>query len=65
MANITGEMTINEVINKHPETMKVFNKRNVDSCCGGAQSLKVVAAVAGVDLDALLAELTAAAGKKS
>lgn len=35
MATITGNMVINDVIKKHPQTIKVFNDYKVDSCCGG------------------------------
>lgn len=64
MAAITENMTINDIIKKHPETMKVFNRHNVDSCCGGAQSVKAAAALGGVDLNRILAELNAAAHKR-
>ncbi|MBF0170365.1 MAG: DUF542 domain-containing protein [Nitrospinae bacterium] len=61
MPPITGEMTINDVIRRHPATMAVFNKYRVDSCCGGAQSVATAAAVGGADLPALLRDLNALA----
>ncbi len=56
---LTKEMTINDVIKKHPETMKVFNKFKVDSCCGGAESIETTAAVSGADVPKLMEELNA------
>jgi regulator of cell morphogenesis and NO signaling len=57
MATITEDMTINEVIKKHPETMGVFNDFKVDSCCGGGQSIAVTAAVAGANVPELITAL--------
>ena len=39
METITRDMVINDVIRKHPETIKVFNEYKVDSCCGGGASM--------------------------
>ncbi len=64
MPAITENMTINQVIKLHPETMKVFNKHKVDSCCGGAQTLTAAAAVAGADLRQLVVELNNVADSK-
>ncbi len=54
-------MSINEIIRKYPNTMGVFNRFNVDSCCGGARSLKSVAEEDRVDLRALIDALNEAA----
>jgi regulator of cell morphogenesis and NO signaling len=62
MALVTADMTINEVVQKYSASMKVFNQHNVDSCCGGAQSIKAAAALSGTNLDKLLADLNAAVG---
>ncbi len=51
---ITPEMSINEIIRKYPNTMGVFNRFNVDSCCGGARSLKSVAEEDKVNLQELI-----------
>lgn len=65
MALVTAEMTINDVVKKYPATMKVFNQYNVDSCCGGAQSIKAAAELNGANLGKLMADLnTAASGGK-
>lgn len=63
MALVTADMTINEVVQKYSPSMKVFNQYNVDSCCGGAQTIKAAAALSGANLDKLLADLNTAAGK--
>lgn len=57
MSVITEQMTINEVVAKYPQTMKVFNKHNVDSCCGGAQSIATTAAVSNANIPALMKDL--------
>jgi regulator of cell morphogenesis and NO signaling len=62
MALVTADMTINEVVQKYSASMKVFNQHNVDSCCGGAQTLKAAAALSGANLDKLLADINAAVG---
>ncbi len=54
---ITLEMSINDIIRKHPNTMGVFNRFNVDSCCGGARSLRVVAEEDKLDLQELIKAL--------
>ncbi len=60
MATITKEMTINDVVRDYPETMKVFNKHKVDSCCGGAQSIATTASLSGADIPKLIEDLNAA-----
>ena len=54
---ITPDMSINDIIRKYPNTMGVFNRFNLDSCCGGARSLKVVAGEDKVDLQELIKAL--------
>ncbi len=61
--NITPDMTLNEVIRKYPSTMGVFNRFNVDSCCGGARTIRAMAAEDKVDVEAFIASLKEAAAK--
>lgn len=61
---ITKDMIINEVINKYPQTIAVFNKFNVDACCGGGQSIEKTATADKVDVDALLKALNEALAPK-
>lgn len=60
---ITGDMIINDVIKRYPKTIGIFNKFNVDSCCGGGQSIDKTAKTGGVNIEALLAALNEAAEK--
>ena len=56
-AEITADMTVNEIITQHPETVAVFQRLGIDSCCGGALPLAEVARKHRLDFIALLAEL--------
>jgi iron-sulfur cluster repair protein YtfE (RIC family) len=60
METITRDMVINDVIRKHPETIKVFNEYKVDSCCGGGASIETTAKRDGIDVDPLVKALNAA-----
>ena len=57
METITRDMVINDVIKKHPETIKVFNEHKVDSCCGGGAPIETTAKRDGVDIDSLVKAL--------
>ncbi len=57
---ITRDMTINGVIKKYPQTIAVFNKFRVDSCCGGGQAIEKTATADGVDIEGLLQALNEA-----
>jgi regulator of cell morphogenesis and NO signaling len=65
METITKDMIINDVVNKYPETMKVFNDFKVDSCCGGGQSIATTAAVSNTNIPELMEELNKAVNKES
>jgi iron-sulfur cluster repair protein YtfE (RIC family) len=56
-AEITAEMTVNEIIAQRPQTLAVFNSHRIDSCCGGGLALAEVARRHRLDFIALLAEL--------
>lgn len=60
---ITGDMVINEVIQRYPWTLPVFHRLDVDSCCGGARTVAAMTREHGLELDAVLAELQAAAAE--
>ncbi|HJP19100.1 MAG TPA: DUF542 domain-containing protein [Nitrospinota bacterium] len=62
---ITEDMTINDVVTKHPETLKVFNDFKVDSCCGGAESIATTAAVSNVNIPELMEALNKEVKKDS
>lgn len=54
---ISRDTVINEIIKRYPETIAVFNRFRVDSCCGGGQSIEETASRDGVDVEALLQAL--------
>ncbi|MBI3601064.1 MAG: DUF542 domain-containing protein [Nitrospinae bacterium] len=64
MAEITKEMSINQVISKYPKTVGVFNRYNIDSCCGGYESLENAAKNKGIDIVELIEALNKAAEGK-
>lgn len=51
------DMTVNEVICLHPQTIGVFNRFGIDACCGGSQPIVEAAARDGADPVALMREL--------
>lgn len=61
--SITPDMSLNDVIRKYPTTIGVFNRFNIDSCCGGARSLRDMAAEDKVDLGVFIQALKEAAEK--
>jgi regulator of cell morphogenesis and NO signaling len=56
--NITPETTIGEVVKNNFRTAGVFEKYNLDFCCGGKKLLSVVCKEKGVDESELKNELT-------
>jgi iron-sulfur cluster repair protein YtfE (RIC family) len=60
---ITPDMTLNDVIRKYPSTMGIFNRFNVDSCCGGARTIKAMAEEDKVDVGVFIKALKEAATK--
>jgi regulator of cell morphogenesis and NO signaling len=53
-------LTINEIVARHPETIAVFNRFGMDTCCGGGVSVEEAARRDGLDLDQILAALRGA-----
>lgn len=60
MAQITREMTVNQVIKLYPGTIGVFNKFNIDACCGGNRSIEQAAKEDKADLEVLMMALNSA-----
>jgi regulator of cell morphogenesis and NO signaling len=58
---IDAGITVNEMLRLYPGTVSVLNAFGIDACCGGAASLDEAARRDGVDLNALLSALVAAA----
>jgi len=59
--DITSETTVGEVATKIPASMDVFERYNIDFCCGGQRLLTEVAAESGRSVGDLMAEITRAA----
>ncbi len=59
---ISAEMVINDAIKLHPDTLTVFHRYDIDTCCGGAETIAHAAMARGIDLEQLMAELEAVAG---
>jgi iron-sulfur cluster repair protein YtfE (RIC family) len=57
------ELSVTETIRRWPATQAVLVARGLDLCCGGVHPVGMAARAHGVDPDAILAELRAAAGK--
>ena len=58
---ITPDWTIAKIATDAPATIRIFQEHEIDYCCGGKVALKEVCAARGMDLDAILADLRAAA----
>lgn len=57
MSDITKEMIVNDVIKDHPNTIGVFSRFSIDSCCGGAATIEASAARDGAPLEELMKAL--------
>lgn len=62
---VDASMTVNDVIQLWPQTLPVFNAHGIDSCCGGSKTIGTVAERHGLELAALLEELTAIVREES
>lgn len=50
-------LTINEIVARHPETIPVFNRFGMDTCCGGGVTVEEAAQRDGIDAAAVVSEL--------
>ena len=60
MSDITKDMVVNDVIKDHPDTIGVFSRFNIDSCCGGAATIEASAARDNAPLEELMKALNEA-----
>ncbi|CAB4872270.1 unannotated protein [freshwater metagenome] len=60
MNTIDMHMTLGALVNEHPEMARVFERLQIDYCCGGGQSLADACVSRGLDLVATSYELAAA-----
>ena len=58
--DIRPDSRVGELAAENPSTIRVFQRRNIDFCCGGGRSLSSVSDEQGVPFDALRTELLAA-----
>jgi iron-sulfur cluster repair protein YtfE (RIC family) len=61
---ITGQWTVNEVLRNRPESIEVLSRFQVDTCCGGEDTLAAAAEREGIELAALLGDLRKLAADK-
>ena len=54
---LTGKTRIGEVVKENFKTAQIFDKNNIDFCCGGGISIEEACNKTGANLDGLLSEL--------
>ncbi len=54
---ILKSMTVNQVIMQYPALIPVFNEFNIDSCCGGSDTIEEAAKKNGIDEGKIMREL--------
>jgi iron-sulfur cluster repair protein YtfE (RIC family) len=47
------QWTVNDVVQRYPATLAIFNSLGIDTCCGGALPLATVAQRHNIPLDVL------------
>lgn len=58
---ITPSVHVADIVTEAPGTIAVFQRHQIEFCCGGRVPLEVVCTNEGLDVEALIAELVAAA----
>ncbi len=59
---IDTNLPVDAMVARYPETMQVFNRFGLDTCCGGGAPIVEAARRDGADLDALVRALRDAIG---
>jgi len=54
---IDANVTVDQMVARHPETMRVFNRFGLDTCCGGGAPIADAARRDGADLAELMQAL--------
>lgn len=57
---LDGSLTINEIIARWPQSIATLNALGIDTCCGGGEALRDVAAEMGTTEQTLIAAITPA-----
>ena len=63
-SSIDPSATVDQTIARYPQTIAVFNRFGLDSCCGGGAPVREAARRDGVDPVALLAALRDATAER-
>lgn len=58
------DLTINEIVAAHPETIAVFNRFGLDTCCGGGVRVDEAARRDGIDVKSVVAAVNEAIAKR-
>ncbi|QIA07553.1 iron-sulfur cluster repair di-iron protein [Draconibacterium halophilum] len=56
---IRKELTVGQIVKENYKTAQIFDRNNIDFCCGGGISLEKACEQANVNIDSLLPELEA------
>ena len=59
-----SELTINEIVAEYPETIAVFNRFGLDTCCGGGIRVEEAARRDGIDAEGVVAALNQVISKR-
>jgi iron-sulfur cluster repair protein YtfE (RIC family) len=54
---VDPSLSVNEILRRYPAAISALNAHGIDSCCGGATSLRAAALEARADLKALTREI--------
>lgn len=57
---ISTDTRVSDIATGHPATIRVFQRHQIDFCCGGKTPLSEVCAAHGLDVNSVVAELEAA-----
>ena len=58
MTELTHDVTLAEIVNRHPSLARQLEARDLDYCCGGVSTLEDACATKGLDVTAVLEELS-------
>ena len=59
---ISGEDTLNTIVERYPNALPVLQRFGLDTCCGGALPLRVAAQHHSLNIETLLNALQVAVG---
>lgn len=62
---LDAKTVINQAILDHPNTLTVFAKYGIDSCCGGAHTIAEATKAHKLDTDKVLTELREATERRA